>query len=87
MNVDQDQLLICRAQCRVRMGGPCCKFIRNFKMAPAQQESKWGLGVQDLCANEGHLQETQTQISLLLSKEWARKLEPGPDLLMVGMWH
>ena len=56
-------------------------------MASAQQESKWGLGVQDLCANEGHLQETQTQISLLLSKEWARKLEPGPDLLMVGMWH
>ena len=56
-------------------------------MAPAQQESKWGLGVQDLCANEGHLQGPQTQISLLLSKEWACKLEPGPDLLTVGMRH
>lgn len=87
MNVDQDQLLICQAQCRMRMGGPWCKFIRNFKMAPAQQENKWGFGVQGLGANVGHLQGPQTQISLLLSKEWARKLEPGPDLLTGGMWH
>lgn len=53
MNIDQDQLLICQAQCRVRMGGPWCKFIRNFKVAPAQQETKWGLRVQGLCAHVG----------------------------------